>query len=286
MKLTRREMIKAHAAGSTLLVQVDIDTGFHRCGVQPDDAAAQAMMPQPVKLPEEKPEFSSLPGDLQSSPAAPEFAQMQLSEKPTVSPMDMRSMEMPGGGAVLKPSELAITESLSSLETGILPAEREQAGMATAGAPLAPSGPAVGASQLGFSNLDELLARTGPLSPETAPILLPTDLLFDYDSDALRPEAEESLRKLAALILRNPQFRFLIEGHTDSFGSDEYNLDLSARRARNVRDWLERNMGIPAGRVGARGLGESRLIAPASGTVEEQQINRRVEIVVLSGAGE
>ncbi|MCX7869786.1 MAG: OmpA family protein, partial [Terrimicrobiaceae bacterium] len=80
----------------------------------------------------------------------------------------------------------------------------------------------------------------GPLSPKTAPILLPNDLLFDYDSDALRPQAEESLSKLATLILRNPQSRFLIEGHTDSFGSEEYNLELSARRARTVRDWLER----------------------------------------------
>ncbi|HET9522616.1 MAG TPA: OmpA family protein, partial [Terrimicrobiaceae bacterium] len=131
-----------------------------------------------------------------------------------------------------------------------------------------------------FSNLDDLLARTGPLSSETAPILMPTDLLFDYDQVTLRPEALASLEKLGTLIKRNPQASFIIEGHTDSFGPDEYNLDLSRRRSETVKAWLVAMMKIPPERIAARGFGKSRLIAPASGTIEDQQINRRVEIVI------
>jgi outer membrane protein OmpA-like peptidoglycan-associated protein len=155
-----------------------------------------------------------------------------------------------------------------------------------AGSAVAPEGALRGGNQPGFSNLDELLAKTGPLSSETAPILMPTDLLFDYDSADLREAAMESLSKLAMLIRRNPHATFVIEGHTDSFGSDAYNLDLSTRRADSVRAWLLTSMGIPDHRIDTRGFGESRLIAPSSGTIEEQQINRRVEIVIKGDRAE
>jgi len=73
---------------------------------------------------------------------------------------------------------------------------------------------------------------------------------------------------------------FLIEGHTDSVGTEESNLILSQDRATMVKMWLVREMKIPADRIETVGFGASRLIAPASGTQEEQQINRRVEIVI------
>jgi outer membrane protein OmpA-like peptidoglycan-associated protein len=132
----------------------------------------------------------------------------------------------------------------------------------------------------GFTNLDELLAQTGPLTPETAPILLPGDLLFEYDAYRLQPGAISSMQKLGQLLLRNPRSRFLIEGHSDSFGPDDYNLRLSELRAQTVKDWLISSMGIPVDSIEIRGFGESRLVAPATGSIEEQQINRRVEIVI------
>ncbi|MEI8293561.1 MAG: OmpA family protein [bacterium] len=132
----------------------------------------------------------------------------------------------------------------------------------------------------GFTNLDELLAKTGPLTPETAPILLPGDLLFEYDAYRLQPVAISSMQKLGQILLRNPRSRFLIEGHSDSFGPDDYNLRLSELRAETVKNWLISSMGIPAESIETRGYGKSRLIAPATGTIEEQQINRRVEIVI------
>ncbi len=132
----------------------------------------------------------------------------------------------------------------------------------------------------GFSNLDELLSGSASVGSSTAPILMPTDLLFDYDSANLRPGATASLQKLGRLIQRNPQSVFRVEGHTDSFGGDQYNMELSQRRAETVKTWLIQNMNIDADRVQTQGYGKTRLIVPAERSVEEQQLNRRVEIVI------
>jgi outer membrane protein OmpA-like peptidoglycan-associated protein len=137
----------------------------------------------------------------------------------------------------------------------------------------------------GFSNIDELLSGSGQLGSGTAPILMPTDLLFDYDSANLRPGATASLQKLGRLIQRNPQAVFKVEGHTDSFGGDQYNMDLSQRRAETVKAWLVGNMSIDQNRVQTQGYGKTRLIVPADRSVDEQQLNRRVEIVIRSKKG-
>jgi outer membrane protein OmpA-like peptidoglycan-associated protein len=132
----------------------------------------------------------------------------------------------------------------------------------------------------GFSNLDELLSGSGRVGGGTAPILMPTDLLFDYDSAVLRPGATASLQKLGRLIERNPQAVFRVEGHTDSFGGDQYNMDLSQRRAETVKAWVVENMNIDPARIQTQGFGKTRLIVPADKSVDEQQLNRRVEIVI------
>lgn len=131
-----------------------------------------------------------------------------------------------------------------------------------------------------FSSLDDLLAGKEPVSSGTAPILMPTDLLFEYDAASLKPDAEESLRKLGTLIRRNGAARFRIEGHTDSFGADDYNMALSLRRAAAVKEWLQREMGIDPSRISTIGLGKSHLLVPGDKSVAEQQLNRRVEIVI------
>jgi outer membrane protein OmpA-like peptidoglycan-associated protein len=132
----------------------------------------------------------------------------------------------------------------------------------------------------GFSNLDELLSGSGRVGNGTAPILMPTDLLFEFDSADLREGATASLQKLGRLIQRNPQAVFKVEGYTDSFGSDEYNMDLSQRRAETVKNWLVQNMNIDPGRIQAKGFGKTHLLVPGDRSVEEQQLNRRVEIVI------
>jgi outer membrane protein OmpA-like peptidoglycan-associated protein len=132
----------------------------------------------------------------------------------------------------------------------------------------------------GYSDIDELLTQTGPLEADTAPLMMSGDVMFDSDSYQLKRNALRSLGKLGRLMRKHPSVRFVVEGHTDSFGSNEYNQRLSEMRAESVKQWLVRNMGIDPGQVVTRGYGETQLIAPGSGTEEQQQINRRVEILM------
>lgn len=132
----------------------------------------------------------------------------------------------------------------------------------------------------GFSNLDDLLGGGGTLGASTAPILMPTDLLFDYGSDELAENARLSLMKLGFLIQKNPHSLFIIEGHTDSFGGEQFNLELSIRRAQAVVLWLQASLRIGDDRVQAVGMGKSKPIVSTAGSVAEQSLNRRVEIKV------
>lgn len=134
----------------------------------------------------------------------------------------------------------------------------------------------------GYSNLDDLIARGSAVSGSTAPIMLPTDLLFEYNSDQLAEGARLSLMKLGFLIQKNPNSVFIIEGHTDTLGTDEYNLSLSQRRANAVVAWLINSLQLGTERVRAVGMGESRPLRSVNpnGTPEEQAPNRRVEIKI------
>jgi outer membrane protein OmpA-like peptidoglycan-associated protein len=134
----------------------------------------------------------------------------------------------------------------------------------------------------GFSNLEDLLAKGGNVNASTAPIMLPTDLLFEYNSDQLADGARLSLMKLGYLIQKNPNNQFIIEGHTDTTGSDAYNFDLSQRRANAVVNWLITSLNLSTDRIRAIGMGESRPLPSVNpnGTPEEQALNRRVEIKI------
>jgi len=130
----------------------------------------------------------------------------------------------------------------------------------------------------GYSNLDDLVNRGSKVSAGTA-IAIPTDLLFDYGSDQLAETARLSMMKLGFLIQKNPNSKFVIEGHTDNFGTEAFNRDLGQRRANAVVQFLTRSLQLGSDRIEAVGMGKSRLIV-ADGTVEEQAPNRRVEIKV------
>ena len=140
----------------------------------------------------------------------------------------------------------------------------------------------------GYSNLDELLMGAGGgVGGNTKPILMPTDLLFEYNQFELREEAGLSMMKLAFLIQTNPDAKFIIEGHTDTIGNEDYNYQLSLKRAGAVRDWLLNRLKIPADNIQAAGYGKTRPIegVPINGTAEEQALNRRVEIVIRKNKG-
>lgn len=102
------------------------------------------------------------------------------------------------------------------------------------------------------------------------------DLLFEFGSDRLTKGFEEKLLKLVAYLRRPPVAKMMtIEGHTDSVGSAEFNLDLSKRRAKAVRKVVI-SQGWPADKIKAFGFGESRPIAD-NGNFQGRALNRRVE---------
>lgn len=132
----------------------------------------------------------------------------------------------------------------------------------------------------GYASLDELIGRTGGLPVGEEKIALPTDILFEYNEYELKEEARLSMMKLAFIVQTNPDATFIIEGHTDSFGGDQFNLDLSLKRAEAVRRWLVERLRIDAANIQVVGMGKTRPIVPVEGTAEQQSLNRRVEIVV------
>lgn len=106
---------------------------------------------------------------------------------------------------------------------------------------------------------------------------LGSDVLFVFGKADLLNASRVTMIQLAALISKNPNTRFVIEGHTDSFGSLDFNDVLSLQRAASVRNWLKGN-GIPVENVYLRARGSRSHLVPAAGTAEEQTLNRRVEI--------
>ncbi len=132
----------------------------------------------------------------------------------------------------------------------------------------------------GYSSLDEMIGRTGGVPAGEEKIALPTDILFGYNEFELKEEARLSMMKLAFIVQTNPDATFVIEGHTDSFGGDEFNVDLSLKRAEAVRRWLVERLRIDAANISVVGIGKARPIVSIAGTAEEQSLNRRVEIVV------
>lgn len=103
-------------------------------------------------------------------------------------------------------------------------------------------------------------------------------LLFRSNESDLMTGAEAQLDRLAEALATTPGRNIVVEGHTDSQGTDAYNEDLSRRRAESVRRYLVR-AGFPASRVRAKGLGERRPIAD-NNTNEGRSNNRRVEVVL------
>jgi outer membrane protein OmpA-like peptidoglycan-associated protein len=109
-----------------------------------------------------------------------------------------------------------------------------------------------------------------------------SDVLFDTGSSTLKSGAREKLAKISGILLAHPGLTLEIEGHTDSVGGEEFNQQLSERRADSVRDFLA-EQGVPASGITARGFGKAQPVA-SNDTPEGRQRNRRVELVVAGEA--
>lgn len=234
-----------------------------------------------IDIPDEPKPFEKLMDEMRATPAAPELAKPIVSEKPRVDATNLQALAKTNSAGSIDNEIDAVRDQLIHDKPAV--PNRSLLDLSNAAKKSAlDHGDTSGtnATTAGFSNLDQLLGQAGGVKGGTAPILMPTDLLFDYDHAELRPGAVTSLQKLGKLIQRSPNAVFGIEGHSDSFGTPEYNQQLSQLRAESVKMWLVQNMGIDPAKITTRGFGSTKLIAPATASVEEQQINRRVEIVI------
>ncbi|MGE5568879.1 MAG: OmpA family protein [Rhodospirillales bacterium] len=102
---------------------------------------------------------------------------------------------------------------------------------------------------------------------------------FDFDQATLRPENRETLSRIAGVLLASSGYRLFVYGHTDDIGTDEYNQQLSLRRAQAVADYLIK-AGVPADIMTTKGFGKSSPRVKAA-TPEARQQNRRVEIGIV-----
>ncbi|MEC4748916.1 OmpA family protein [Methylomicrobium sp. Wu6] len=111
------------------------------------------------------------------------------------------------------------------------------------------------------------------------------DVVFDFGKAEIKSKAEQTLDKVGTVIAQFPEGKVLIEGYTDSKGSQRVNLDLSKRRAEAVKDWLVKKKGVAESIITTAGFGETKPVAPntnpdGSDNPQGRQQNRRVEITV------
>ena len=135
------------------------------------------------------------------------------------------------------------------------------------------------AAMVRTQQLEAELADLKAKETERGLVLTLGDVLFESNAADLRADALQKLYVLVTYLKEHPDRNVLIEGHTDSIGTETYNLELSQRRATAVRTFLVRN-GIDPERLAARGYGQAQPVA-SNVTAAGRQENRRVEIVIL-----
>jgi len=168
-----------------------------------------------------------------------------------------------------------LAEQLISSNTG-----PTQPGTPT-GAP--PTGNGTTGKLPGFAELAPAFKATGPnLSDLPEPVLLrlPSDVLFDFDSAQLKPEADSLLSQAVGLITKYPEADVHIDGYSDSFGKPDYNATLSQQRAEAVQAWLQERIAQETYKFHSLGHGSADYVVSAQGSIEQQQPNRRVEILI------
>jgi outer membrane protein OmpA-like peptidoglycan-associated protein len=124
--------------------------------------------------------------------------------------------------------------------------------------------------------LAELKARPSEV------VIMPGDVLFATGTARIAPGGARTIEKLVAVLQKNPALGVLIEGHTDSTGTDQGNIALSEKRAAAVKQVLV-SKGIEADRINTKGYGKEYPVAPNDSPSGRQQ-NRRAEVIVLDAA--
>lgn len=137
------------------------------------------------------------------------------------------------------------------------------------------------AAKLEVKELEESLSDLKAQAEETerGTVLTLGEMLFAFDEAQLEAGAERKLQPLANYLAEHPDREVIVEGHTDAVGAEEYNRQLSERRALAVRNYLVRQ-GIPADRIETKGYGPEYPVA-SNDTPAGRQQNRRVDVVIL-----
>jgi outer membrane protein OmpA-like peptidoglycan-associated protein len=117
-----------------------------------------------------------------------------------------------------------------------------------------------------------------PPTPPTKKKIVLRSVHFDFDKATLKADAKPILDEAVQVLKQEGSVDIVIEGHTDSVGTDQYNLGLSRRRAETVRRYLI-DRGVAAARITADGMGESKPVA-SNDTADGRAQNRRVELHV------
>jgi outer membrane protein OmpA-like peptidoglycan-associated protein len=139
------------------------------------------------------------------------------------------------------------------------------------------------AAQQELANTQQQLADLQAKKTDRGMVVTLGDVLFDTGQATLKPGANLAMNRLSTYLSSNPQTKIIIEGHTDSRGSEEYNEVLSERRARAVATELE-SRGISSDQIQTLGRGKAYPVA-SNDTPEGRQQNRRVEIVFSDASG-
>ena len=225
-------------------------------------------------------ELDMAPGDTTISMAAPDMPDdssvsdigLPLSDAPTESPVMAAALE---SSVVSLPeptpintNEVVVNAMAQSLNVDAssaeLTAQLNEAASQTAGLPS------------DTRSLADLM-KIGKLGAASGVARLGSDVLFEFGKSTLHNSARVTLLQLAALIHKNPDTLFIIEGHTDSIGKPEFNDLLSLQRAAAVRVWLQGNQ-VPCKNVYLRACGSRVPLVDIRKSREEQGLNRRVEI--------
>jgi outer membrane protein OmpA-like peptidoglycan-associated protein len=140
------------------------------------------------------------------------------------------------------------------------------------------------AAQAQLASAQQQLADLQAKKTDRGVVVTLGDVLFDTGQATLKPGATLAMNRLATFLNANPQTRIIIEGHTDSRGSEEYNEVLSERRARAVATELI-SRGISPDQLQTLGRGKGYPVA-SNDTPEGRQQNRRVEIVFSDSSGQ
>ena len=142
----------------------------------------------------------------------------------------------------------------------------------------------IGSAQGMDKFVTDVFLEKAPPKPKPVPVVMkkPVEKIsytlyieFDFDKDMVRPQHHNDVKKIADTLAKYSEANVQLAGHTDSIGTDAYNMDLSKRRANMVKKYLETVFKVKASRISTVGYGESKPIA-SNDTSEGRQRNRRV----------